>query len=277
MTLRGLDPKMIANLHDIVEKKFFEMSTQLDASLADQGKKVIAKFEASLVDRVKDEVRKEFRSYLWGWSLPIRKRVVWPVKRLVRERRWHSKVDVGFVDQFVESDTEPAEQLEVVAEYIPNLVDVGMDIGFHDQLVEHLVVDDPIVVGGELCATEHLVVSNEIAGVASLACVDGDLHVVANVELGFFGMDSLVIDVDEDLLMKHNVQFVLGSEHADWMIEILVFDSIMQMWMTCMFVFLSLLEWKPLVKMKMVFYLSLGIKVWDTLFYLLGDSDAGVS
>ena len=24
-----------------------------------------------------------------------------------------------------------------------------------------------------------------------------------------------VIDVDEDLLMKHYVQFVLGSEHAD--------------------------------------------------------------
>ena len=71
MALRGLDPKMIANLHDIVEKKFSEMSTQLDASLANQGKKMIAKFEASLDDQVKNLVRKEFHSYLWSWSLPI--------------------------------------------------------------------------------------------------------------------------------------------------------------------------------------------------------------
>ena len=86
MVLRGLDPKMIANLHDIVEKKFFEMSTQLDASLADQGKKVIAKFEASLADRVKDEVRKEFCSYLCSWSLPIQKELFGQLRDLfVRE------------------------------------------------------------------------------------------------------------------------------------------------------------------------------------------------
>ena len=42
-----------------------------------------------------------------------------------------------------------------------------------------------------------------------------------------------------------------------------------------MLVFLSLLEWKPLVKMKMVFDLSLGIKVWETLFYLPGEFDTG--
>ena len=100
---------MIMNLHDVVERKFFEMSARLDASLVDRGKKVVAQFEASLADRVKDEVRKEFHSYLWSWSLPIRKRVVWSIKRLVREKRWHSKVEVGFVDQFVESDTKPAE------------------------------------------------------------------------------------------------------------------------------------------------------------------------
>ena len=145
-----------------------------------------------------------------------------------------------------------------------------MDIGFHDQLVEHLVMDDLISIGGELCAAENLVVSNEIVGVVIFACVDGDLHV-------FAGVDSLVIDVDEDFLMKHYNKFVLGSEHADWMIEILVFDSVMQMWMICILVFFSLLEWKPLVKMKMVFDLSLGIKVWDTLFYLPGESDAGAS
>ena len=87
MALRGLDPKMIVNLHDIVEKKFSEMSIRLDASLADRGKKVIAKFEASLADQVKDEVRKEFRSYLWSWSLLIWNRVDWLVKRLVHDRR----------------------------------------------------------------------------------------------------------------------------------------------------------------------------------------------
>ena len=56
-----------------------------------------------------------------------------------------------------------------------------------------------------------------------------------------------------------------------------MFDSMMQMWLICILVFLSLLEWKPLVKMKMVGDLSLGIKVWDTLFYLPGESDAGAS
>ena len=44
-----------------------------------------------------------------------------------------------------------------------------------------------------------------------------------------------------------------------------------------MLVFLSLLEWNTLVKMKMVVDLSLGIKVWDTLFYLPGESNAGAS
>ena len=49
------------------------------------------------------------------------------------------------------------------------------------------------------------------------------------------------------------------------------------MWKICMLVFLSLLRWKPLVKMKMVVDLSFGIKVWDTLFYLPGESDAAAS
>ena len=102
-----------------------------------------------------------------------------------------------------------------------------MNIGFHDQLVEHLVVDDLIAIGGKLCVAEHLVVSNEIAGVVSLACVDGNLHVVADVELVFAGVDLLVSDVDEGLLVKHYVQSILGSEHADWILEILVFDSVM--------------------------------------------------
>ena len=44
MALRRLNPKMIGNLHDIVEKNFSEMSSRLDASLADRGKKVVAQF-----------------------------------------------------------------------------------------------------------------------------------------------------------------------------------------------------------------------------------------
>ena len=42
MALRGLDPRMITNLYDVVERKFFEMSAWLDASLVDRGKKVVA-------------------------------------------------------------------------------------------------------------------------------------------------------------------------------------------------------------------------------------------
>ena len=49
------------------------------------------------------------------------------------------------------------------------------------------------------------------------------------------------------------------------------------MWMICMLAFLSMMEWKPLVKIKMVVDLSLGIKVWDILFYLPGESDEGES
>lgn len=40
--------------------------------------------------------------------------------------------EVGFADQFVESDTKLVEQLEVVAENIPNLVDAGIEVYFHD-------------------------------------------------------------------------------------------------------------------------------------------------
>ena len=242
MARRGLDPKMIAKIHDIVERNFSKMFARLDAR----------------AKKVKVE-------------------------------------EVGFVDQFVEPDTKPTEQLEVFAEGIPNLVDVGVEVGFHDQLVEsdmetaehlvmddlvdvggdlnvakHLVVDDPVAVDGKLCIAEHLIVSNEIA---SLACIDGDLHVGADVEfvvadVGFVatGVDSLVADVNEVLLMKHYVQFVPGGEHANWIVEILVFDRVIQMWKICMVVFLSLLRWKPLVKMKTLVDFSFHVKVWDTLF-----------
>ena len=46
-------------------------------------------------------------------------------------------------------------------------------------------------------------------------------------------------------------------------------------WLIFRFLLLNLMKWKPLVKMKLVAYLSLGIKVWDILFYLPGESDVG--
>ena len=87
--------------------------------------------------------------------------------------------------------------------------------------------DDLVIVANDLYVTEHLVVSNEIAGVKSLACIDGDLHVVADAEFVLVGVDSLVADVDEGFLMKHYVQFVPGSDHDDWMVEIVFFDKTM--------------------------------------------------
>ena len=37
------------------------------------------------------------------------------------------------------------------------------------------------------------------------------------------------------------------------------------------------MNWKPLVKMKLVVDLSLSIKVWGILFHLPGESDVGAS
>ena len=70
---------------------------------------------------------------------------------------------VGFVDQFVESDIEPVEKIEVVAEDVPNLVDSRIEISFHDclvesnmEIIEHSIMDDLVVVGGDLYIVEHI-------------------------------------------------------------------------------------------------------------------------
>ena len=61
---------------------------------------------------------------------------------------------------------------------------------------------------------------NEIAGVESLAYVFANVEFVAtDVELGDVGVDSLVVDVDEGLLLKHYIQFVLGCENVDWVTD----------------------------------------------------------
>ena len=48
-------------------------------------------------------------------------------------------------------------------------------------------------------------------------------------------------------------------------------------WLILRFFLSNLIKWKPLVKMKLVADLSLGIKVWDILFYLSRESDARAS
>jgi hypothetical protein len=206
-------------------------------------------------------------------------------------------MEVGFVDQCVESDTEPLEQLVVVAEELPNLVDAVVEIGFHDQLVEsdmeiveHLVVDNQVAKGDDPYVGDMDVVDMDVAGVDSLVVdVVEDLHdtadlYVPDVDLLVVGMvedlhvspivdlslhvadvDFMFDDIDgfdklQRLLARYYVQFVPGSEHADWMVDILVVDRWMQIWMIYM-ILLSLLEWKPLVKMKMVVDISSGVKV----------------
>ena len=83
------------------------------------------------------------------------------------------------------------------------------------EIVEHLVMDDLVVGGGDLYVTEHLVVSSEIAGVESLGCIHGDLHISFDMEFVVVGVDSLVVDVDEDLSLKHYVKSILRCEHSN--------------------------------------------------------------
>ena len=47
MALRELDLEKIANLYDVLERRFSELSAQFEASLADQAKKEAALFETS--------------------------------------------------------------------------------------------------------------------------------------------------------------------------------------------------------------------------------------
>ena len=64
MALRRLDPKMIAEIHDVVDKKMSKMSSRFEAQL-----------ESRLTNYVKEGMV-EFHRCLWSWSLTILKRVV---------------------------------------------------------------------------------------------------------------------------------------------------------------------------------------------------------
>ena len=113
------------------------------------------------------------------------------------------------------------------------------------EIAEHLVMDDPVAIGGELYIVEHLVVSNEIADFVSLACVDGDLCIAANVEFFAASVDSLVSDVDEELLLKYYVQFVLGCVDADWVAHlyfIMIFQWMEHRYLIFRFVLLTLMK-----------------------------------
>ena len=202
-------------------------------------------------------------------------------------------MEVGFVDQCVEYDAEPIEKLVDVVVEIPNLVYVGIEIGFHDQLVtltwklwstwSYQVVegDDPYVADMnvfcmDVAGVDSLVVDvvEDLHDTADLYVSDVELLVVdiakglhvsldENLSLHFVDMDFMSKDIVvagcdqiQRLLVRH-----YGSKLVDWMVEILVVHRWLWIWMTCMLVLLSLLKWKPLVKMKMVANISSGIKV----------------
>ena len=79
MALKILDPKMNAKLPNVVDKKMSEMSSRFEAQL-----------DARLTDRVKEGMI-EFCRCLWSWSLLIKNKNFWPVKKIV-QRRWLNKV-----------------------------------------------------------------------------------------------------------------------------------------------------------------------------------------
>ena len=71
MALRVLDPKMIVNLGDVVERNVSKMYAWFEASLVDRAKEEVAQFETSSTDQYKERIRKEFDIFLWSWSRPI--------------------------------------------------------------------------------------------------------------------------------------------------------------------------------------------------------------
>ena len=71
MAPRGLDTEMIANFHDVVERRLVDMSSRFEASLVDQAKEVSDWFEPSWNDQVKDKIRKAFHICVQIWSLLI--------------------------------------------------------------------------------------------------------------------------------------------------------------------------------------------------------------
>ena len=69
------------------------------------------------------------------------------------------------------------------------------------EIIEHLVMDNQVVVGDELHVAEHFFVSNEIAGVGSFGCVGDGFHIFVGVDF-FLDLPIVSIDVDFDVLIR---------------------------------------------------------------------------
>lgn len=156
------------------------------------------------------------------------------------------------------------------------VIDVEFDLHVADVLEDQHVTTD---------------VDWDVADLLVVDMVEG-LHVANDVDLGLHVADLAfefrdVSDMDfmlfdnftiascdqlQELLVKHYVHFVPESEHADWFVEIhmiLIFVWMTRRWLIMRFALLSLIDWKPLVKMKMGANISFGIKVWDTFLFTL--------
>ena len=111
-------------------------------------------------------------------------------------------MEVGFVDQCVESDAEPIEKIVDVVVEIHNLVDARIEICFHDQLImfdmeiaEYLVMDNQFVEGDDLYVADM-----HISSVGSLvAGMVEDLD--DTIDLCVPTMDLLVDFMFEDIVV----------------------------------------------------------------------------
>lgn len=112
-----------------------------------------------------------------------------------------------------------------------------------------------------------------------------DLHLSFIMDFGLHvtDLDSKIhdnvmasCDQSQRLLVMSYIQFIPENEY-DWLDTILIFEWIKRRWLIYRFVTLSERKWKHLVKMKFGEDNHFEVKVWDILFYLPGESDAGAS
>lgn len=103
-------------------------------------------------------------------------------------------------------------------------------------------MDDQVAMGDDLYVVKHLIVSNEIVGGESLACVVVKLYIVADVDL-VLDLHVGVVDVDFDALMQCGHKL-----HVDWLVVIqmiMLYGWMLQVWVICEFVLLFVWIGKP--------------------------------
>ena len=123
---------------------------------------------------------------------------------------------------------EPVKKLVVVVVEIPNLVDVGIKVGFHDQLVmfdmeiaEHLVMDNQVVEVDDSYVADMDVFGMVVASVDSLvADVVEDLHDTADLYVS--DVELLVVDMAKDLHVSLDVDLSLHGVDMDFMFKNIV-------------------------------------------------------